>query len=166
MVEKLQRTQRDMTADELLFLNEDEIDFKILSDEVLRDLALGPELFVATSALGELTNRNGPLGLGTADEILSEGIGDRYLQASALEAVFDLDWKRALAYWRQHIDDCDPYLLNSTIRLMTDASYQDFFQSGPGAEIVGRVRARLRQHSPVERYPQAELIEKFHQLYG
>jgi hypothetical protein len=77
-----------MEINELMRLTDDEIDYDALSDDELKELALGDELFIATSALGELDNRNGNLGAEVAWEILSNSKSERYLQAAALETLF------------------------------------------------------------------------------
>ncbi len=57
---------------------------------------LGDELFIATSAFGELASRNSSLATNMAWEILSNSQGDRYLQATALETLFQGNRELAL----------------------------------------------------------------------
>ncbi|MDM8551645.1 hypothetical protein QUF72_16275 [Desulfobacterales bacterium HSG2] len=65
------------------------IDYAALSDDVLGQLALGNELYIATSALSELSGRNPTLTVPVAWQIIATGHGDYYLQKLATELLFE-----------------------------------------------------------------------------
>lgn len=72
-----------MQINELMILTDEDINYSSLSVDILKGLALGDELFIATSALGELSRKNSSVAASTAWEILSNSRGDCYLQAAA-----------------------------------------------------------------------------------
>ena len=47
-----------MNVEDIMMLDDYDIDYTVLSDDVLGQLALGNELYIATSALNELSSRN------------------------------------------------------------------------------------------------------------
>ncbi|MBC6422752.1 MAG: hypothetical protein GDA43_15480 [Hormoscilla sp. SP5CHS1] len=69
-----------MEIDEFYILTDDLIDYSSLSSDTLKELALGEELFIATSALAQLATINSSLAAAVAADILSHLRGDRYLQ--------------------------------------------------------------------------------------
>ncbi|GAA6615893.1 hypothetical protein [Scytonema sp. NUACC26] len=77
-----------MNSENIDFMTDDDIDYGSLSEDVLKQLALGDELFIATSALVELRLRKSDMAAMVAWEILSNSLGDKYLQATALSVLF------------------------------------------------------------------------------
>jgi mRNA-degrading endonuclease RelE of RelBE toxin-antitoxin system len=152
-----------MEIHELMMLTDDEIDYNTLSDDELKELALGDELFIATSALGELENRNGNLGAEVAWEILSNAKGDRYLQSAALETLFQTNRKRALHYMSQHEQNCDHYLLKTVIELIIENPSD--FSSGIGWSVSRLARERIKNFKNAEEFIAPELIGSFLKLY-
>lgn len=117
-----------MTVNDLMMLADDDIDYSSLSVETLKELALGDELFIATSALGELANRDRSLGAEVAKGILLESRGDRYLQSAALEILFQRNREQALDYMVRYAKECDRYILHTIMELIIEN--KDDFKSG------------------------------------
>jgi predicted DNA-binding protein len=152
-----------MEIHKLMMLTDDEIDYNTLSDDELKELALGDELFIATSALGELENRNGNLGAEVAWEILSNAKGDRYLQAAALETLFQGNPELALDYMKEQAQKCDRYLLNTIIELMIENSSD--FQSDLASSVSRLIRERIKNLHNQEQIIAPEVIDSFLNLY-
>lgn len=152
-----------MEINELMILTDNEIDYGNLSDEELKELALGDELFIATSALGELENRNSNLGAEVAWEILSNSKGDRYLQAAALETLFQGNPELALDYMKEHAQKCDRYILKTAIELMIENPSD--FKSGLAWSVSGFVRERIKNLKNGEEFIAPELIDTFLNLF-
>lgn len=148
-----------MEIHELMMLTDDEIDYNTLSDDELKELALGDELFIATSALGELENRNGNLGAEVAWEILSNAKGDRYLQAAALETLFQCNRELALDYMKEQAQKCDRYLLKTVIDLIIENP--SVFSSGLGWPVSRLIRERIKSFKDEEQFIAPELIDSF-----
>jgi hypothetical protein len=153
-----------MEIHELMMLTDDEIDYNTLSDEELKELALGDEMFIATSALGELENRNSNLGAEVAWEILSSSKGDRYLQSAALETIFQSNRELAWDYISQHVWDCDRYILNTILELMIENPSD--FQSALASSVFLLVRERIKNLNQEEECISPEVIDSFLNLYG
>ena len=148
-----------MTVNDLMMLTVNEIDYSSLSVETLKELALGDELFIATSAIGELANRDSNLGAEVAWEILSNSKGDRYLQAAALETLFQSNQKRALHYMNQRTRDWDHYLLKTVIELIIENPSD--FSSGLGWPVSRLIRERIKNFKDEEHFIAPELIDSF-----
>lgn len=153
-----------MAINELMMLADNEIDYDTLSDGELKELALGDELFIATSALGELENRNGNLGAEVAWEILSNAKGDRYLQSAALETLFQSNPELALDYMKEQAQNCDRYVLNTILELMIENPSD--FQSALALSIVLLVRERIKNLNHEQDCIAPEVIDSFLNLYG
>ncbi|MGB0389506.1 MAG: hypothetical protein ACPGWR_32195, partial [Ardenticatenaceae bacterium] len=104
--------------DYLTLMNDEEVDYETLPEEVLTELALGGEWYMATSAVTELSIRQSEAVIPITWQILSKSLGDQYLQAAALSALFEAQREKALAYMLNHAATCEPYLLN-TIKALT-----------------------------------------------
>ncbi len=114
-----------MEINELMMLTDEDIDYSSLSIDILKELTLGDELFIATSALGELSRRNGSVAASIAWQILLKLHGDCYLQAAALETVFRFDQEKALDYIREQAPKCNTYVLNSILEIMIENESDD-----------------------------------------
>lgn len=152
-----------MESNELMMLADNEVDYDTLSEDELKELALGDELFIATSALGELANRNGNLGAEVAWEILSNAKGDRYLQAAALETLFQGNPELALDYMKEQAQKCDRYLLNTVIELIIENPSN--FSSGLGWSVSRLAHERIKNFKDEEEFIAPELIDSFLKLY-
>jgi mRNA-degrading endonuclease RelE of RelBE toxin-antitoxin system len=152
-----------MEINELMMLTDDEIDYDTLSDDELKELALGDELFIATSALGELENRKSKKASNIACSILSNSKGDRYLQAAALETLFQSNQKRALHYITQRSRNWDHYLLKTVIELIIENP--SVFSSGLGLSVSRLIRERITNFKDEEQFLAPELIDSFLRLY-
>lgn len=152
-----------MEIHELMMLTDDEIDYNTLSDDELKELALGDEMFIATSALGELENRKSKKASNIACSILSNSKGDRYLQAAALETLFQSNQKRALHYMTQRSQNWDHYLLKTVIELIIENP--SVFSSGLGCSVSHLIRERITNFKDEEQFIAPELIDSFLRLY-
>lgn len=153
-----------MEIHELMMLTDDEIDYDTLSDDELKELALGDELFIATSALGELENRKGNLGAEVAWEILSNAKGDRYLQAAALETLFQGNPELALDYMKEQAQKCDRYILNTIMELMIEN--KDDFKSGIALSVSRLISERIKKVDDEQEFLNAEVRDSFLSLYS
>lgn len=148
-----------MEADDLMLLMDHDIEYKALSDKILQKLSLGDELFVATSALGELLRRRSSLTNSIAQEILFQSKGDKYLQAMALEALFKLDKNQAFKYLEQKVETCDGYLINSIMEIMLENKEE--FQSKQHFPFVQMVQNQLQRFSSLDKYPEVDVRNNF-----
>lgn len=117
-----------MNAEELMMLTEDQINFESLSIDILKNLALGDELFMATSALAELGFRDQEQAEMIAWTILSEQKGDSHLQALALEVMFNCNPDKTINFIQTHQDGMDNVLLETVKDIMKEnnlANLQD-----------------------------------------
>lgn len=78
-----------MNIEELMMLDEHDIDYADLPGDTLGKLALGNELYIATSALNELSKRDPNLIVPIAWQIVVTKHGDYYLQKLAMELLFE-----------------------------------------------------------------------------
>jgi len=132
-----------MNIDDLLMLTDDQIDYTSLSEDILQQLALGEELFIATSALTELSIRNSPCAASVAWEILSHAHGDHHLQARAVEVLFEVNRKRAMDWLEQQVPECEPFMLNAIMELIIEN--ESDFKFEPGLSITHLVIERLAE---------------------
>jgi hypothetical protein len=102
-----------MNADELMMLTEDQINFESLSIDILKNLALGDELFMATSALAELGFRDQEQAEMIAWKILSEQKGDSHLQALALEVMFNCNPDKTIDFIQTYRGKMNNMLLDA-----------------------------------------------------
>jgi len=148
----------------LSLMNDEDIDYSIIPEALLQELALGNELYIATSALVELWMREnsevGPI----AWEILSTSHGDLYLQATALSALFSTDKEKALNYMSKKVVDCEPLLLNEIMKLMID-SPSDFLLSST-YRILQTTVERLTNLKDEQAFIEPEVKQDFMQIYN
>jgi len=102
-----------MNADELMMLTEDQIDFESLSIDILKNLALGDELFMATSALAELGFRDQKQAEMIAWKILSGQKGDAHLKALALEVMFNCNPDKTIDFIQTYRGKMNNMLLDA-----------------------------------------------------
>jgi hypothetical protein len=153
-----------MNSENLDFLTDDDIDYSKLSEDVLKELALGDELFIATSALVELRLRKNAIAAIIAREILSKSLGDKYLQATALSVLFDMNQEQAIDFMLKQAQDSDSYILNTIMELMIENETD--FKSEPASSIVNIVKDRLQELDNSRKFPELEVTDKFWHLYG
>lgn len=138
-----------MEIDELMILTDDRIDYSSLSSDTLQELALGEELFLATSALVQLATINKSLAAAVAEDILSNSKGDRYLQATAIETLFGLDKRRAIEYLMEALpEESDSYILNAIAALALE-NISDF-QSGMGCRVFFLLWSKIKSSNAEE----------------
>lgn len=106
--------------DELTLFGDENIDYESLSEDLLADLALGDDLFIATSALSELTIRHSTKTVCITEKILANFMGDRYLQAAALESLFKVKPEQAIIYMKSYLETQDPYIIDSISELIEE----------------------------------------------
>jgi hypothetical protein len=153
-----------MSIDDLSMLGDDQIDYATLSDETLRELALGDDLFVANSALATLAIRHSKLAAPLACDILTKPHGDRYLHAAALNVLFSMDQKRAVDYMIRQAQELDSYVLNTLAEIMLEN--HDYFKSEATIPIVRTVIQRMQQCNSATKWPDSEVRENFLRLYA
>ena len=138
-----------MEIDDLMILTDDQIDYTSLSDDTLQELALGEELFMATSALVQLATINKSLAAVVAEDILSHSKGDRYLQATAIETLFGLDKGRAIEYLLEAVpEESDSYILNAIAELVIEN--RSDFQSGMGGRVFRLLWSKIKSSNGEE----------------
>jgi len=148
----------------LSLMNDEDIDYSIIPEAVLQELALGNELYIATSALVELWMRENSVVAPIAWKILSTSHGDLYLQATALSALFSVDKEKALNYMSEKVVDCEPLLLNEIMKLIIDSpSY--FFPSST-SKLFQRTIERLKNLRNEQGLIEPEVQQDFMQIYN
>jgi hypothetical protein len=115
-----------MKINDLMILDDEQIDYDSLSEEQLHQLVYSDNLFMATSALIELRFRNKILACLSASSILSNSSGDCYLQAAAIETLFQTNPHRAMDYMKTLDGTCHPYILNSIMEIIMENSSKEF----------------------------------------
>src|SRR6185437_5454998 len=88
----------ELTIDQLRLLSDHQIDYQRLSEDVLAQLAVGDEQFVATSALFELSRRRSSRAAEAARQILDDDRADHYLRSSAIGVLFKFAPEAAADY--------------------------------------------------------------------
>ncbi len=125
--------------DELTLLGNEDIDYTCLTDDILSKLTLGDDLFIATSALSELASRRSPQVVPIAKEILCQSVGDRYLQAAAIESLFHVSPEQAVLYIKSYHGYRDSYIADSVSQLMAENPfYFDSIQLKRALPIQGQ----------------------------
>ena len=79
-----------MNVEDIMMLDDHDIDYAVLPDDTLGQLVLCNELYIDTSALNELSERNPTLTVPVAWQIINTEHGDYYLQKLAAELLFEL----------------------------------------------------------------------------
>lgn len=147
------RVQLMDIIDELTLLGNEDIDYTCLTDDILTKLTLGDDLFIATSALSELTSRRSPQVVPIAKEILCQSVGDRYLQAAAIESLFHVSPSQAVGYIKSYAARGDAYIDNSIAELiMENESY--FHPSGTPINVASQ---RFPEHQTNGYYVQPKI---------
>ncbi|NEO92922.1 MAG: hypothetical protein F6K56_22905 [Moorea sp. SIO3G5] len=145
-------------------MNDEDIDYSVIPEAVLQELALDNELYIATSALVELWMRESSAVAPIAWEILSTSHGDRYLQATALGVLFNADKEKALNYMSEKVTDCDPLLLNEMMKLIID-SPSDFVPSSTST-IFQTIIERFKNLRDEQELIEPDVQQDFMQLYN
>jgi len=149
---------------ELLILTDDQIDYQSLPEDTLKQLALNDELFIATSALTELSIRNSPCAASVAWEILSQAHGDHHLQARAVEVLFEVNRKQAMDWIEQQVPECEPFMLNAIMELIIEN--ESDFKFDPGLSITHLVIERLAEFDEETRASHLEVKSSFLKHFG
>lgn len=108
----------DLTINDYYMLTDQEIDYEQLPEDILEQLALYIEPYVANSALTELIIRESPRATSVALEIMATRSHERYLLSTALLALFRFDREKAWDYMTEHFPIVDPYLLKTMMELL------------------------------------------------
>lgn len=146
----------------LTLMNDEDIDYRALPEDVLKTLPLGSELYIATSALVELWMRESSVAAPIAWEILSTSHGDRYLQATALTILFDIDREKAVNYMTERVQDCDPFVLNKMMKLLVE-NPTDFI---PGSVIIRIILERLKNLDDEQELVDPDVKDSFFKRYS
>ncbi len=107
-----------LTISDYYMLTDEEIDYEQLSEDILEQLALDIEPYIANSALTELTLRESPKAASIALEIMTTKSNERYLLSTALFTLFRLDREKAWDYMTEHFPVADPYVLKTMMELL------------------------------------------------
>ena len=157
-----QENGREIDIDWLTALDPSDVDFTTLPEHLVQQLALGSEPNFATLAIVELRRRGSPLAAETAIHLLSSVEADLYLKSAALSVLFDTDRANALLYMLAHVDNADPYLLNTIMEIMIRKD--EFFRADEGSRLVPLVKARLKTISDDE-YHREDIRALFAEMY-
>lgn len=112
-------------VNDLLMLTDQEIDFRGLSVEMLEQLALESDPYIANAALTELWARNRVMAAEASQELLARVTNEHFLQATALRVVFADNPQKALRYMLTHGANIHPQLLNTLIdSLMYESDFR------------------------------------------
>ena len=147
--------------DYLLMLTDDQINYKSLSEQVLKRLALDVEPYIAQSALTELQIRESEEALPIACQILSSVQADRYLQATAIEILFQMDRDKGLDYMIEYAPSCDPYVLNEMMNLLLYDS--DFKYELAAARLITQRLEYVAQEEK-EELLEPDVLEEFQRV--
>jgi len=131
----------DNQVNDLLMLTDQEIDFKVLSVEMLEQLALESDPYIANAALTELWARNRTMASEAAQELLARNTNEHFLQATALRVVFANNPEAVLHYILTRGATIHPQLLNTLIDLLmyeSDFRYELQLARIVKAQISGR----------------------------
>lgn len=107
-----------LTINDYYMLTDEEIDYEQLPEDMLEQLALDIEPYIANSALAELIIRESPRATSIALDIMATRSNERYLLSTALLALFRLDREKAWDYMTEHFPVADPYLLKTMMELL------------------------------------------------
>ena len=134
--------------------------YQILYFETLTN---GYDLFKATSALVTLSQRRSRLVEMLASDILEKPRGDRYLQAVAINVLFDFNPPKAFEFVVKEIQICDLYIFNTILELMID--HLDYFSHVDKVWITEIAFKRLSALDNREKWPTLEVKERFFATY-
>lgn len=153
-----------MKIDDLMILDDEEIDYDSLSDEQLHQLVYSDNLFMATSALIELRFRNKILAGLSASSILSKPYGDCYLQAAAIETLFETNFPIAMDYMKKLDGTCHPYILNSIMEIIMENLSN--FQSEKERKVSQIIYDIVQSLTGGDEFIDSEVKSKFLNLYS
>lgn len=131
------------TADDLLLLPDDAIDYKSQPAGVLYELATQEdEPYIATSALAELSIRRVPEARAAAAAILARPPWDRHLHAFAIAILCRIDCAQATAVMRELLDHTDdPKILGAMVECVL--SEPDHFRGEAERAFAHRLAAKV-----------------------
>lgn len=102
-----------MDISKLLMMTPDDIDFELLSTDVLEALVRSNEdQFIATDALHELNIKDPPRSLVTSKDILEGSFGDKFLKAQAIRVIYLLEPNFLYRGFRERVSQYGPFLLD------------------------------------------------------
>ena len=153
-----------MSKYDISIMSDDQINYNSLSEITLRDLVLGDDLFVATSALATLAMRKSNLAGELAGKILENMLGDDYLQSAAINILFDSDRSRSLELLIERMATCKPYIFNTILELMIQNT--DVFKSTATYPIVRLALERIDQVTKPSKWPSREVLDSFLEIFG
>jgi hypothetical protein len=132
----------ELSLDQLEMLSDHQIEYDTLTDDVLAHLARGHDLFVATSALTELSIRQSPLAVSIARDIVDKRLGDHFLIATALDKLFKFDQDAAVDAIARLAAEAHPKLLGSMLEIIEEN--ESAFQNPEGRAATEAVARRLK----------------------
>lgn len=149
----------------LLMLSADEISYESLPTETLSALALQmTDPFIATSALGELAQRDPQQTKNDAAHILERGTWDRHLTAFALTLLYDRDPDGGLLQMARLVVGCmEPKILEAMIEnILSDA---DRYRTREGATLARTVAGQVASVSRTA-FSDVEQRDRFLEMFG
>lgn len=147
---------------DLTIMNDEDIDYEALAEDVLVKLAFSGELYMATSSVLELSSRESKAVVPVTWKILSHSLGDQYLQSAALEALFEMDREKALTYIMDNMQRFEPYLLNTAMNLLIMRRNESMNMFNSAATVITK---RLSELGEEAEYPQPEVRGRFLRLF-
>ena len=151
------------TLDQISMMISEDIDFNTLSEELLIELALAEDPFIATEALGELRIRENTSVKEIAVNILNQSDGDVYLKSYALDALLEKDQAAAISYIDKHVKSCNLHLFNSIIKLLIENQSNCF--SNMTHNTLNKVSERLDKYGEEEELDK-QVVNKFRDTYS
>jgi hypothetical protein len=95
---------------------------------------------------------------------LSNAKGDRYLQAAAIETLFQGNPELALDYMKEQAQKCERYILNTIMELMIEN--KDDFKSGIALSVSRLISERIKKVDDEQEFLNAEVRDSFLSLYS
>ncbi len=127
-----------------------EYDFSKYSEKQLVDFITDIfDIETVPAAIRELRDRNSELAMQLSKNILENDIGDRYLQASVIDSIFDRDNQYVLNFFLKNINHLDYYVFGEIIECFSIEVYQPFGQLIT-KDIVEKVEEKYNNYSPEE----------------
>jgi hypothetical protein len=154
----------ELSIDQLRLLSDHQIEYQRLSDDVLTQLAVGDDQFVATSALFELSRRRSAAATVAAGRILDRGSADHYLQASAIGVLLKFAPEAAAEYMRRLATSADATLVQGMIELIEEEPLA--FSVDPARSAARQVATRVRELEPTHDPEEASQRARFLAQYG
>lgn len=147
--------------DEWFALEDQLIDYAALTDLKLSELVLaGDDVFVATSALSELSIRKSALAGPTALKLFEKDIGDQWLQSVAFAVLYEFKRQHALAVIDNVIETSGLHMTKTIVECLDFEEIKSYC-SDPGLLLqLKRIIKRVNQLG-AEHFEDPAFIQRF-----